>query len=77
MRLRRYPDQELPAVRAVRERGRRRLGVGIMSEITSCTSPRIPENASSAVAASQLSEGNSAQSPTCSPSSGDQVTRYV
>ena len=48
-----------------------------MSETTSCTSARIPENASCAVDASQLSDGNSAQSPAYSPSSGDQVTRYV
>ena len=46
-----------------------------MSATTSCTSPRIPASAAAGVAANQLSDGNSRQSPTCSPFSGDQVTR--
>src|SRR6266496_3292827 len=48
-----------------------------MSEITSPTSLRMPFNAASGVCASQLKLGNSAQSPTCSASSSDHVTRYV
>ena len=39
------------------------------------TTLRIPASAASGLEASQLSEGSSAHSPTCSPSSGDQVTR--
>ena len=48
-----------------------------MSAMISATTPRIPFRALSGEDASQLKLGNSAQSPTYSPSSSDQVTRYV
>jgi len=48
-----------------------------MSAMHSFTSRRIPCNAFSGVFSSQLKLGNSTHSPTCSPSSSDQVTRYV
>ena len=48
-----------------------------ISVTQSSTSCRIPEKASSWVDANQLNEGNSAHSPTYSPSSADQVTLYV
>ena len=43
----------------------------------SVTSWRMPEWASSRVGESQLRDGNSAHSPTYSPSSSDQMTLYV
>ena len=48
-----------------------------MSATTSWMSSRSPARASWGVGASQLSDGNSAQSATCSSSSADHVTRYV
>ena len=47
------------------------------SHTTASTKRRIPANAPSGVAASQESDGSCSQSPTCSPSSGDQITRQV
>ena len=48
-----------------------------MSAMLSFTILRIPSNAFSGVFSNQLKLGNSAHSPTCSPSSSDHVTRYV
>ena len=48
-----------------------------MSATTSWISSRSPARASWGVGASQLSDGKSAQSATCSSSSADHVTRYV
>src|SRR6266511_3977090 len=48
-----------------------------ISLMTSSTTLRMPFKADSCVFASQLRLGNSAQSPTYSLSSSDQVTRYV
>src|SRR5580658_4443145 len=49
----------------------------LISATTSRTSFSMPCKASSLVAASHESDGNSVQSPTYSLSSSDQVTRYV
>ncbi len=46
-----------------------------MSVTTSATTFWMPLSAASGVLTSQLRDGNSAHKPTCSPSSGDQVTR--
>ena len=62
---------------------RQAMGSGIvssrdfMSSTTSATNFRIPLNAASGVADSQLRLGNSAHKPTYSLSSSDHVTRYV
>ena len=72
MGLRRYAHHEFAAVGAVRH-WRRLFTVGLQSTL-SATSFRIPEKASSWEDASQLNRGNSAHSPTNSPSSADQVT---
>ena len=44
---------------------------------TSVTNRRIPDDALSGVRANQLNDGNSTQTATCSPSSGDHEIRYV
>ena len=49
----------------------------VMSATTPATTLRIPRSAASGDKASQLKLGNSAQRPTYSRSSSDQVTRYV
>ena len=46
-----------------------------MSATTSVATFWMPLSAASGVFASQLRDGNLAHKPTCSPSSGDQVTR--
>ena len=77
VRLRRNTDQELTAVRAVRERRRRgvRVGVHVREDL-------VHERANSGErffgrGGQPTERRNSAQSPAYSPSSGDQVTRYV
>ena len=72
--LRRYAHHEFAAVGAVRHRFRRLFTVGL--HIRDALSHQLPNPGKGVLwkDASQLNRGNSAHSPTNSPSSADQVT---
>ena len=74
MGLRRYAHHEFATVGAVRHRYRRLFIAGLHIRDALCHQLPNPGKGVSWEDASQLNRGNSAHSPTNSPSSADQVT---